>query len=151
MRNRRRLITTGMLVVLALALGACSSGEKKADEGEAGGGGTETCSGSPVPAGQLQLPEGFPTPDGVTFTESEMEGPSGVADGYFEGDVKDAHDEWKAAFTDANYTVVSDELEEHDSEVNYESADGSSTGQVALREECKESGRTAVHITDRPA
>jgi hypothetical protein len=139
-----------MLVALALALGACSSGGK-ADEGEAEGGGTETCSGSAIPAGELQLPEGFPTPDGMTITESDKEGPSGVADGYFEGDLKDAHDEWKAAFGDANWTVLSDELEEHDSEVNYKSADGSSTGQVALREECEESGRTAVHITDRPA
>jgi hypothetical protein len=146
----RSVRLAGLLLVLALALGACGKGEKKG-EPESEGGGTETCAGSAVAAGDLKLPDGFPTPDAVTFTESHAQGPSAVAQGYFEGDVKDAHDEWVDAFKSANWTVLSDELEEDDSEVNYQAPDDSSTGQVALRAVCADADRTLVIVTDRPA
>jgi hypothetical protein len=62
--------------------------------------------------------------------------------------VKTAHDEVKAAFERVGYTILFDELEEHDSEVSWKGQGRS--GQVALREECGDSGRTFVHITNRP-
>jgi hypothetical protein len=140
----------GLLLVLSVAFGACSKGENQG-EPESEDGGTETCAGSAVPADELKLPQGFPTPDRVKFTESHAQGPSAVAEGYFEGDVKDAHDEWVDAFDSAHWTVLSDELEEDDSEVNFQAADQSSTGQVALRAVCQDADRTLVIVTDRPA
>ncbi|MFL5796723.1 MAG: hypothetical protein ACJ77A_02175 [Actinomycetota bacterium] len=140
---------TGMVVVLLLVLTACGGGEK--DKGESEGGGTAACDGSAIATAQLKIPKDFPTPDGVTFTDSNTEGPSRIAGGYFAGDLKDAHDQWKSAFETAGWTVLADELDEHDSEVNYQPADQSSTGQVKLGDDCKESGRTAVDVTDRPA
>jgi hypothetical protein len=151
MTNHGLLRVTGALVVVVLALTGCGSGGGDNKEGDGAGGGTVACDGTAITADTLQLPALFPTPDGVTFTESRKDGPSGVAEGYFEGELKDAYDGWKRAFTDAGYTILFDELEEHDSEVSYKTADGTSTGQVALRDECKESGRISVHITDRPA
>ena len=44
--------------------------------------------------------------------------------------------------------MLFDELEEHDSEVSWKGQGRS--GQVALREECGDSDRTFVHITNRP-
>jgi hypothetical protein len=84
----------------------------------------------------------------VTYTKQETQGPSDVVEGYYEGDVKDAYEDYKSALEDANYTILFDELEEHDSEVSWKN-DGRS-GQVALREECGEDGKTYVHITNRP-
>jgi hypothetical protein len=74
-----------------------------------------------------------------------------VTEGFFEGDLQSAYDEWKAAIEDADYLVLFDEIEERDSEISYESANGHSTGQIALRSECEDAGKTFVHITNRPA
>ena len=132
------------VVVLGFVAG-CGGG------GDEGGGGEEAtreaCSAAPAAmSGQPQLPEGFPTPDGVTYTGEEEAGPSSIVEGYREGSLEDTYESYKSAFPDAGYTVTKDEKEEDDAEVNFEG--GSSTGQVKLIQEC--SDRTSVAITIRP-
>ena len=61
--------------------------------------------------------------------------------------VKD--DYFKGGFESAGFTVLFDEVEEHDSEVSWKGK--GRTGQVALRDECGEADRTYVHITNRPS
>jgi hypothetical protein len=39
----------------------------------------------------------FPTFDSVTYTQQSTQGPTEIVEGYYEGDVKAAHDEVKAA------------------------------------------------------
>jgi hypothetical protein len=70
-------------------------------------------------------------------------------DGYFNGDVREAHDEWKKELQAAGYKILFDELEEHDSEISWK-GEGRSR-QVALRDECGSSDKIYVQITDRPA
>ena len=65
------------------------------------------------------LPSKFPTFDSVTYTQQSTQGPTEIVEGYYDGDVAAAHDEVKAALDDAGFTVLFDELEEHDSEVSW--------------------------------
>jgi hypothetical protein len=51
--------------------------------------------------------------------------------------------------SEAGYTVLFNEKEEHDAEISYKGS--GRTGQIALREICSESDTTRVHITSRPA
>jgi hypothetical protein len=85
----------------------------------------------------------------VTYTVQRTQGPTDVVEGYFEGDLKDAHDEYKKELQAAGYKILFDELEKHDSEVSW-SGEGRS-GQVALREDCADKDKIYVHITNRPA
>jgi hypothetical protein len=86
----------------------------------------------------------------VKFTVSRVDGPSGVADGYSDEDLHITFDEWHRAFGDAGYAVLFDEIEVHDAEIAYLSADHRSTGQVSLRDDCSDPDRLFVHVTDRP-
>ena len=94
------------------------------------------------------LPSKFPTFDSVTYTRQSTQGPTEIVEGYYEGDVTGAHDEVKAALDDAGFTVLFDELEEHDSEVSWKGQGRS--GQVALARGVRRRRRTFVHITNRP-
>ena len=144
----RRSLVLGLLGVISvssvLVLAGCGGGESdKESEGA-----KVSCAGSAIQA--TKLPSGFPKPDAVTYTKATTQGPSQLVNGYFAGELKDAHDEYKQAFENAaGYTVLSDELDEHDSEVNYKGA--GHTGQVALKENCEQDGRISVHITSRPS
>jgi hypothetical protein len=132
------------LVVLALA--GCG-GDKKSASDEPDGEVQAACTAAPL-SGAPNLPSRFPMFDSVTFTTQSTQGPTEIVEGYYEGDVKAAHDEVKAAFERVGYTILFDELEEHDSEVSWKGQGRS--GQVGLREECGDSDRTFVHITNRP-
>ena len=90
-----------------------------------------------------------PQADKLTYTQQSSEGPTNVVEGYFHGDVKEAHDEFKKELEGAGFKILFDELEEHDSEVSWQGE--GRTGQVALREECGENDKTYVRITNRPA
>jgi hypothetical protein len=142
----RRLTGVSTLLILWLSLGvaACGGGESKEEEGEEA---KVACSGTPLSS--VKLPSGFPKPDGVTYTTQKTAGPTQIVDGYYEGDLQDAYDDYKSGFESAGYDVLFDEIEEHDSEVSYRG--GMRTGQVALRENCEQEGRISVHITSRPA
>jgi hypothetical protein len=140
----------GLVLVSALVLAASGcGGEKKSEEGELGKERQAACTGEPLSAAP-KLPPSFPQieEDKVTYTKQRTEGPTEVIEGYFHGDVEEAHDEYKKELEGAGFKILFDELEDHDSEVSW-SGEGR-TGQVALREECGESDKTYVHITNRP-
>jgi hypothetical protein len=143
----RSVLRSGGLVLLAaLALAACGgSGGKseKAASPEA----RAACEGSAL-AGDPKLPEGFPKLERTTSVSSTPTGPSQIVDGYFEGSVKDAHDEYEAELEAGGFDILFEELEEHDSELSWKGS--GRTGQVALREGCGKDDRIYVHITSRP-
>jgi hypothetical protein len=146
MRPYRLLIA---LMASLLVLSACS--KKTETETGGGGGGTRKCEGTALSASDINLPADFPIPGEAVLTTSSSAGPSQVVEGYYEADLESAYNEWKEALEGANYAILFDEIEDKDSEISYKSADGATTGQIALRSECEESGRTFVHITNRPA
>jgi hypothetical protein len=129
---------------------AAGCGSKKETESPPSAEAKAACNGKPL-SSTTNLPPSWPKiePDKLKYTVQKTEGPTVVVDGYFNGDVKEAHDEWKKELQAAGYKILFDELEEHDSEVSWK-GEGRS-GQVALREECGSSDKTWVHITDRPA
>jgi hypothetical protein len=133
----------------AMLLAACSSNGEESEG--SGGGGTAKCEGDALGSEELALPADFPIPGEAYLTSTSEAGPSQVFDGYWEGDLESAYSEWKAALEGASYTILFDEIEENDSEISYKSPDEASTGQIALRNECEEEGRTLIHITNRPA
>lgn len=135
-----------LLGVLTLAFAGCG-GDKKAEDNGSGEEVQAACTAAPL-TGAPNLPSKFPTLDSVTYTQQSTQGPTEVVEGYFDGDVAAAHDDFKAAIESVGFVVLFDELEEHDSEVSWRGQGRS--GQVALREECGDSGRTFVHITNRP-
>jgi hypothetical protein len=136
------------LVVLALVLGACgSNGSDEGSEPTASATSSGDCApASPAMAEAPTLPEGFPMPDGVTFTSSEQAGPSTIVEGYFAGDLDAIFEAYKDGFESASYDVTRSENEEDDAEVNW--SGGSTTGEVKLEAECE--GRTSVKLTIRP-
>jgi hypothetical protein len=135
-------------LVLAVLAGCGGGGDKKSEEEEAPNpAATAACTGSAL-TGSPRLPASFPQVEHVTYTTQRTQGPTDVVEGYFEGDLKDAYDEYKKELQAAGYKILFDEIEEHDSEVSW--AGEGRSGQVALREDCGE-GKIYVHITNRPA
>jgi hypothetical protein len=126
---------------LALALASLAAGCGGEEEGKAACGPAPAAIASPP-----KLPDGFPTPGGVTYTSSKAAGPSTIVDGYRDGELGDAFNAYKHGFVGAGYDVTRDEEEEDDAEVNFSGA--GTDGQVKLRQECKD--RTTVSITIRP-
>jgi hypothetical protein len=145
----------GLCALLAAALvlvaGCGGGGEKKADTEQPNQAARSACNGAALADSEkVKLPPSFPQieEDKLTYTRQRTEGPTSVVEGYFHGDVEEAHDEFKKELEGAGFKILFDELEEHDSEVSWEGE--GRTGQVALREECGESDKTYVHITNRP-
>jgi hypothetical protein len=129
-----------VLLALALVVPAAACG------GDGDAAAVPTC--APIAAeltSDPALPEGFPTPAGVAYTGSREAGPSTLVEGYYEGTMEDAYDDYKAAFEEAGYDIPNEEQEQNDAEVNFEG--GGTDGQVKLRR-C--SDRTDVSITIRP-
>jgi hypothetical protein len=135
--------------VLAFAAAGCGGGGEKESEGEAGGEVQAACNGSQLTSAP-KLPASFPQIEAekLVYTQQSTQGPTQVVEGYFNGDVEEAHDEFKKELQGAGYKILFDELEEDDSEVSWEGE--GRTGQVALREECGDGDKTYVHITNRP-
>jgi hypothetical protein len=137
-----------LLGAVVILLAGCGGGEKKGDTQPANPRAIAACSGSALP-GMPKLPANFPRVENVTYTKQRTDGPTDIVEGYFTGSVEDAHDEYRKELQGAGFKILFDELEEHDSEVSWKGE--GRTGQVALREECGESDKTYVHITNRPA
>lgn len=136
-----------LLFVLALVLAACSSDGSSETGGEEGeGGALAACGEAPAEADVSGIPDGFPTPDGTTYTGGEEAGPSFIAEGYIDGDLQEAFDAYHSAFEDAGYDVTKDEKEDRDAEVFF--AGEGTTGQVNMFADCE--GRTKLRITIRP-
>jgi len=133
--------------VLLLA-GCGGKKSEKESESELNKDAVAACNGTALSEAP-KLPASFPQVENVTYTKQSTEGPTQVVEGYFEGSVKDAHDEFKKELQGAGFDVLFDELEDHDSEVSWK-GEGRS-GQVALREECGSDEKIFVHITNRPA
>lgn len=149
----RQAVWCALLAGLVFALAGCGGGgEKKGETEQPSEAARSACNGAALAdTEKLKLPPSFPQieSDKVTYTQQSSEGPTDVVEGYFHGDVKEAHDEYKKELQGAGFTILFDELEEHDSEVSWKGE--GRTGQVALREECGDSDKTYVHITNRPA
>lgn len=144
-----RALGTLLFLLVALGAAACGGGENGESEEEREGERTAVqCEGAAVTP---ELPADFPQVEGVTFTKSSTAGASKIVDGYYEGSLEDAYEKFKSAVREAGYDVIFDEIEEDDSEVAYSGGDENTSGIVALRENCEQSGRISIHITNRPA
>ena len=140
-----------LLAGVVIALAGCGGGKKTESE-PANAQAKAACNGAALAdTEKVKLPPSFPQieADKLTYTQQRTEGPTDIVEGYFNGSVKEAHDEFKKELEGAGFKILFDELEEHDSEVSWKGE--GRTGQVALREECGESDKTYVHITNRPA
>jgi hypothetical protein len=138
-----------VLGALVVALAGCGGGgEKAGEESELNEQAVAACNGSAL-SDTPRLPASFPQVENVTYTKQSTQGPTEVVEGYFEGSLQDAYDEYKEELEAAGFKILFDEIEEHDSEVSWE-GEGRS-GQVALREECGSDEKLYVHITNRPA
>jgi hypothetical protein len=138
------------VIGLAVLLAAGCGGKKSESEGGAlNEEAVAACSGSAL-SEKPNLPPSWPQieTDKMVYTKQETKGPTMVIEGHFNGDLQEAYDEWKKELQASGYKILFDEIEEDDSEVSWE-GEGRS-GQVALREECGESDKIYVHITNRP-
>jgi hypothetical protein len=133
-----------LALIALLASTACGGDEESAPERA-----LVRCEGAKVV--DTSLPRDFPHVAGVTYTKTTTVGASNIVDGYYEGRLEDAYRAYKAALRTAGYAVIFDEIEEHDSEVAYSGGDLDRSGFIALRDNCEQSGRISVHITNRPA
>ena len=139
-----------VLAALAFGVAGCggSGGGGKDKESEAANPQAKAaCDGSPLTAAP-NLPPSFPMVENTTLTKQSTQGPTEVVEGYWSGELKEAHDEYVKEFKAAGYDVLFEELEDHDSEVSWKGE--GRTGQVALRDDCG-GGKIYVHITNRPA
>jgi hypothetical protein len=136
----------GFLVLLALTLAACGGSGGESEEA-ASPEARAACEGTALP-GDPKLPANFPKLERTTYVVSTPTGPSQIVDGYFEGSLQDAYDEYRTELQANGFDVLFDEIEEHDAEVSWKGSDR--TGQIALREECGNDDRIYVHITSRP-
>lgn len=138
----------GVLAALAFLVAGCGGGSKKEEtDTEANPQALAACNGSPLKA-KPKLPPSFPMVENTTLTRQSTEGPTNLVEGYWTGDLKEAHDEYLKELKAVGYQILFEELEDHDSEVSW-SGEGR-TGQVALRDDCG-GGKIYVHITNRPA
>src|SRR4051812_29454960 len=131
-----------VLAALAFGISGCGGGgdeEPEAPNPQA----KAACAASPLSA-KPNLPASFPMVENTTLTKQTTQGPSEVVEGYWTGDLEEAHDEYVKEFEATGYKVLFEELEEHDSEVSWQGE--GRTGQVALREDC-DGDKIYVHIT----
>jgi hypothetical protein len=146
------LKSAALLAVVALALSACGGGDNKTGSTPTSPNipsstPLATCEGTAV--AETGLPADFPVPDAVTFTKSSVAGPSQVLDGFATEGLEGMYNEWKEMFAETDYDVLFSEVEApNDAEISYEGP--TTTGQVALRNDCGGGDKIAVHVTSRP-
>jgi len=140
-----------VLAAVVFIVAGCGS-KKESEKGDTDQAQTKAtqaaCDGSALTA-TTKLPPNFPTVAQATYTKESTEGPTDVTEGFFMGSVKDAHSAYTSALGTNGYQVTHDELDEHDSEVNWEGHGRS--GQVAIREQCGEGDKVYLHVSNRPA
>jgi ABC-type glycerol-3-phosphate transport system substrate-binding protein len=142
----RQVALLSALALALLAAAGCGGGGEKESE-PANPQAQKACNGTALSEAP-NLPASFPMVENTTLTQQSTQGPTEVVEGYWEGDLKEAHDEYVKEFEAAGYKVLFEELEDHDSEVSW-SGEGRS-GQVALRDDCG-GDKIYVHNTNRPA
>jgi hypothetical protein len=137
-----------MVLFLLIALGAAAcGGDDEGGEEQVRPRAKVECEGASVEA---NLPADFPEVAGVTYTKSTTAGRSTIVDGYYGGSLEEAYESFKSEIRDAGYFVIFDEIEAADSEVAYSGGDENTSGIVALRENCVQSDRISIHVTNRP-
>jgi hypothetical protein len=141
----RAIRSFAILAVFTALLTACGGGDGKSSES---GDEIEAACAKAALSEAPDLPKGWPEMGEVTFTQQSQLGPTTIVEGYFDGLLQAAHDNFKRELEDAGFTVLFDEIEEDDSEVSWKGRGRS--GQVALRNECGSSDKIFVHITNRP-
>ena len=141
----RRVLSISLVgLMVAVSFVACGDDE---DEGKSALDKAACALGAPAgTATGVNLPQGFPQIDGVTFSGSTSAGPSTITAGLAAKKLGDVFNAYKSALNQAPFGVTKAEKEKDDAEVNFESSDA--TGQVKLRD-C-EGGKTAVQVTARP-
>jgi hypothetical protein len=146
----KRAAAFAAIGLAVLPAGGCGGKKDESQGGALNKQALAACNGSAL-AEAPNLPPSWPhiEADKVTYTKQETKGPTTIVEGYFNGDIKEAHDQWKKELEASGYKILFDELEDHDSEVSWQ-GEGRS-GQVALREECGSADKIYVHITNRPA
>lgn len=139
----------GLLALFCLFLAACGGGGSK-ESSQLSESAQAACTGSALTTAP-ELPKGWPDMAEVTYTQQSDQGPTKIVEGWFDGDIKAAHDDFKRELQAAGFTILFDELEADrgDSEVSWKGQGRS--GQVALREECGSKDKIYVHVTNRPA
>jgi ABC-type glycerol-3-phosphate transport system substrate-binding protein len=130
-----------LLAIALLAAGCGGSGDKESE-------GAKTDCKAEATTKPTGLPAAFPVPGELTFTDVRRDGPTIVVDGYWTSGIDEAYNEYKDQVEQAGYDVLFNEKEEHDAEISYKGS--GRTGQIALRDDCKEDETTRVHITSRP-
>jgi ABC-type Fe3+-hydroxamate transport system substrate-binding protein len=147
-----RLFALGAALLLALA--ACgrdaSPGNPSPSASAPEGGGDRDCSGDAISVSDAGLREDFPELATAVLVTTDEEGPTTVVEGYVEAGLEPTYDAYHEALEGAGYGILFDEIEEDDAEISWRDPDGDSTGQVALRSECMQGGRTYLRITSRP-
>jgi hypothetical protein len=152
MASPPRIVALVLTLAVGFVLAGCGGGKK--EESEQGGALQQevqaACTGTQLSAAP-KLPPSFPQieEEKLTYTKQSTVGPTNVIEGYFNGDVKDAHEEFEKELKASGYDILFNELEDHDSEISWQGE--GRTGQVAMREECGEGDKTYIHITNRPA
>lgn len=143
MRDIRWLALVG---VIGLLLAGCGGGDS-GDESQLNEDAQAACTASELSEAP-NLPASWPDMGEVTFTQQSTQGPTEVVEGYFDGDIQAAHDDFKRELEAAGFTILFDEVEENDSEVSWK-GEGRS-GQVAIRNECGDDNKMYVKVTNRP-
>ena len=141
-----------LLVLLTAGVAAgCGGGGGNKEENDLNEQVQAACEGSAIDV-TSKLPPSFPQieEDKLTYTQESEVGPTQVIEGYFNGDVETAHEEFQKELKASGYDILFDEVEApNDSEISWKGE--GRTGQVAMRNECGESDKTYIHITNRPA
>jgi hypothetical protein len=149
--NVLRGIAALAAVASVIAVAGCGGDEKKSESEEGDRTVQAACSGSALTA-EPKLPASFPQieADKLTYTQQETNGPTEVIEGYFNGDVEEAHEEFKKELEGVGFDILFDEVEApNDSEISWKGE--GRTGQVALRNQCGKGDKTYVRITNRAA
>ena len=141
MRAMRWLLLAGVVI---LGLAACGGSDTRAPLSQSA---LAVCEGSPLSEAP-RLPASWPDLEALTFTKQSTRGPTEIIEGYYEGDIDTAHDDFKEELEGAGYEILFDEVEQFDSEVVWR-AEGRS-GQVAMSAGCGEDDKLYIKVTNRP-
>lgn len=127
------------MLTLGGAAGGCGGGNEPEDP-------PAVCTSGLPADGAVTPPPGFPRPAGAVYTASKQAGPSTIIEGFFDGDIAQAYEAFRAALSTGDFNVTKDEREARDAEVFF--GGSASNGQVDMFLEC--TGRTKLRITVRP-
>jgi hypothetical protein len=147
----RRLIsaTIAALAAALLAAGCGGSDKNSSSTTTAQAQRIRSSCNGPANTKPTGLPADFPVPGELTITTVRKDGPTIVAEGYWNAPLDEIYREYTDQVKQAGYKILFTENEHRDAEISYKGS--ARTGQIALRDDCTESGAISVHITNRPA